>query len=147
MYRYARETRTLRAVAALLALHAVELADPCIKPPEALLLSPQTPHWSSLSLLCPCHCLHLGGGARLCACQAFVSPRRRLPLASAFACEQCVVKVRVAWTKGGGPRRRLEVAAASRDGLPAGLPAGRRDIAISHKAPRGREVCLVHKYT
>ena len=30
MYRYARATRTLRAVAALLALHADELAVPCI---------------------------------------------------------------------------------------------------------------------
>ena len=41
MYRYARATRTLRAAAALLALHADELADPCIKLPEALsFLSP-----------------------------------------------------------------------------------------------------------
>ena len=38
-YRYARATRTLRAAATLLALHADELAVPCIKPPEALLLS------------------------------------------------------------------------------------------------------------
>ena len=39
MYRYARATRTLRAAATLLALHADELAVPCIKPPEVLLLS------------------------------------------------------------------------------------------------------------
>ena len=43
MYRYARATRTLRAVAALLALHADELADPCIKPPEAFSFLPN-PH-------------------------------------------------------------------------------------------------------
>ena len=43
MYRYARATRTLRAAAALLALHADELADPCIKPPEALSFLPN-PH-------------------------------------------------------------------------------------------------------
>ena len=42
-YRYARATRTLRAVAALLALHADELVDPCIKPPEALSFLPN-PH-------------------------------------------------------------------------------------------------------
>ena len=58
-------------------------------------------------------------------------------MASAFVCEECSgIKVRVARTKCGPPRRRLAVAAASReclracrdiaikwDGLPAGLPA------------------------
>ena len=43
MYRYARATRTLRAVAALLALHADELADSCIEPPEALSFLPNPP--------------------------------------------------------------------------------------------------------
>ena len=43
MYRYARATRTLRAVAALLALHADELVDPCIKLPEALSFLPNPP--------------------------------------------------------------------------------------------------------
>ena len=42
-HRYARAMRTLRAAAALLALHADELADPCIKPPEALSFLPN-PH-------------------------------------------------------------------------------------------------------
>ena len=59
--------------------------------------------------------LRLGGLARLRACQVFVLSRRRLP--SAFAFEQCVIDVRVAWM-------------ASRDGLPAGLPAALRDIAF-----------------
>ena len=90
--------------------------------------------------------LRLGGLARLRACQVFVLSRRRLP--SAFACEQCVIEVRVAWTKGGPPRRRLEVAVASRDGLPAGLPAACRDRYLSLlQKPRGREVCfeaLIH---
>ena len=58
--------------------------------------------------------LRLGGLARLRACQVFVLSRRRLP--SAFAFEQCVIDVRVAWM-------------ASRDGLPAGLPAGLPRIA------------------
>ena len=43
MYRYAWATRTLRAVAALLALHADELADSCIEPPEALSFLPNPP--------------------------------------------------------------------------------------------------------
>ena len=109
MYRYARATRTLRAAATLLALHADELAVPCIKPPEALLLSfipTPTLVWPFSLMFVPS--LRLGGLARLRACQVFVLSRRRLP--SAFACEQCVIDVRVAWM-------------ASRDGLPAGLPA------------------------
>ena len=135
MYRYAWATRTLRAVvAALLALHADELADSCIEPPEALSFLPNPPTgpaflFDALAVrlgggahLCACQAscrrLRLGGGAHLCACQAFVSPRRRLPLASAFVCEQCgVIKVRVARTKCGPPRRRLAVAAASRECL------------------------------
>ena len=130
MCRYARATRTLRAVAALLALHADELADSCIEPPEALSFLPNPPTGAAFLFdalavrlgggahLCACQAscrrLRLGGGAHLCACQAFVSPRRRLPLASAFVCEQCgVIKVRVAWTRAGargdGLRSRRQV--------------------------------------
>ena len=75
--------------------------------------------------------LRLGGLARLRACQVFVLSRRRLP--SAFAFEQCVIDVRVAWM-------------ASRDGLPAGLPAGLPRIATflckRHVISHGREVCV-----
>ena len=148
MYRYARATRTLRAVAALLALHADELADSCIEPPEALSFLPNPPTgpaflFDALAVrlgggahLCACQAscrrLRLGGGAHLCACQAFVSPRRRLPLASAFVCEECSgIKVRVARTKCGPPRRRLAVAAASSDGLAFGNACGPVAISLS----------------
>ena len=64
--------------------------------------------------------LRLGGLARLRACQVFVLSRRRLP--SAFAFEQYVIEVRVAWWM------------ASRDGLPAGLPGLPRIATFSANA-------------
>ena len=90
MYRYARATRTLRAVAALLALHADEIVSFHVLSHRRHFSFLPKPH-TGLAFLFdvrPCRRLRLGGGARLCACQAFVSPRSRLPSASAFACEQ-----------------------------------------------------------
>ena len=63
-----------------------------------------------------------------------ISPSPRVPsfrfVAASSAVCFCLRAVRhdvsVAWTKGAPPRRRLEVAVASRDGLPAGLPAAAR---------------------
>ena len=150
MYRYAWATRTLRAVAALLALHADELADSCIEPPEALSFLPNPPTGAAFLFdalavrlgggahLCACQAscrrLRLGGGAHLCACQGFVSPRRRLPLASAFVCEECgVIKVR---GRNAGPRgdvlqSRRRVVTVSPSGMPAGLSRYRYQVGRS----------------
>ena len=124
-----------RCCAALLALHADELADSCIEPPEALsfLTNPHTGLAFLFDVLAVVFVLaeeHISARAKLlflrgvCLCLRAVrrhqSARRRLP--SAFAFEQCVIDVRVAWM-------------ASRDGLPAGLPAGLPRL--SHTKARG----------
>ena len=71
-----------------------------------------------------------------------ISPSPRVPsfrfVAASSAVCFCLRAVRhdvsVAWTKGAPPRRRLEVAVASRDGLPAGLPAACAISPFSAKA-------------
>ena len=137
MYRYAWATRTLRAVAALLALHADELADSCIEPPEALSFLPNPPTgpaflFDALAVVFVLAEEPISARAKVLFLRVVVC-LWHLPLFARSAASS-----KFAWRgRNTGPRgdvlqsrRRVgnacgpvAISLSSRDGLPAGLPA------------------------
>ena len=138
MYRYAWATRTLRAVVvALLALHADELADSCIEPPEALSFLPNPPTgpaflFDALAVVFVLAEEPISARAKVLFLRVVVC-LWHLPLFARSAASS-----KFAWRgRNAGPRgdvlqsrRRVgnacgpvAISLSSRDGLPAGLPA------------------------
>ena len=126
MYRYAWATRTLRAVAALLALHADELVDPCIKPPEALSFLPN-PH-TGLAFLFDVRAVvfvlaeePISARAKLLFLRGVVC-LWRLPLfARSAAASKFAWRGRNAGPRGDVLQSRRQVVTVSPSGMPAGF--------------------------
>ena len=127
MCRYAWATRTLRAVVvALLALHADELADSCIEPPEALSFLPNPPTgpaflFDALAVVFVLAEEPISARAKLLFLRVVVC-LWRLPLfARSAAASKFAWRGRNAGPRGDVLQSRRRVVTVSPSGMPAGL--------------------------